>query len=298
MISKYKYYIFSFIKNFVLVLVLGSLSISFSQAQDSLPTYYFGIPPYQKGQSIDEIRNLYKPMLTWLGEQVGCKFNFAGANTYEEMISKVVSGRVQLAGMGGNQYVTAKERNPALKLLFTELKWNEDKTKLIDSYRGYILALRSRSDINTLEDLKGKRFSFVNRHSTSGFRFPNALMRKQGIIPEDYFGRVFFLGSHPRVTDAIVAGSIDAGATWDFNWERAIKKHGDVFKPVFTTPAIPNLTIVAHPSLPDDIVKKIEAVLPDIDPSLLEGLPTAGFIKRPDSFYDSVRTLKEYTDSD
>lgn len=282
---------------FIFFLMVAGLSVSVAQTNSSLPVYYFGVPPYQKGQTVDEIRSLYKPMLIWLGEQVGCKFNFAGANTYEEMIAKIVSGRVQLAGLGGNEYITAKERNPNLKLLFTELKWDENKTKLIDSYTGYILTLKSRVNINTLEDLKGKRFSFVNRHSTSGFQYPNALMRQKGIIPEKFFSRVFFLGSHPRVTDAIVSGSIDAGATWDYNWGRAIKKHGDVFKAIFTTPPIPNLTIVAHPSLPGNIVKKIEKVLPKIDASLLKGLPTAGFVKRPDSFYDSVRILKKYSES-
>lgn len=279
----------------ILILLFSiSMSSAHADADKNLPVYYFGIPPYQKGQSIDEIRYLYKPMLTWLGDQVGCKFNFAGANTYEGMITKLASGRVQLAGMGGNEYITAKQRNPNLKLLFTELKWNGDNTELIDSYTGYILALKTRTDLNTLEDLKGKRFSFVNRHSTSGFRFPNALMRQKDLIPDQFFSRVLFLGSHPRVTDAIAAGSIDAGATWDFNWGRAIKKHGDIFKAVFTTPPIPNLTIVAHPSLPDDIVKKIESVLPKIDVALLKGLPAKGFVKRPDSFYNSIRILKKY----
>jgi len=279
----------------VCILFIVNIAIAVASEKNVLPVYYFGIPPYQKGQSIDEIRALYKPMLTWLGKQVGCNFNFAGSNTYEGMISKLVSGRVQLAGMGGNEYITAKSRNPNLKLLFTELKWNDDRTKLIDSYTGYILVLKSRADLNKLDDLKGKRFSFVNQHSTSGFRFPNALMRKKGLVPNEFFSTVLFLGSHPRVTDAIAAGSIDAGATWDFNWGRAIKKHGDIFKAVFTTPPIPNLTIVAHPSLPDDIVRKIEKILPDIDVSLLKGLPTAGFVKRPDSFYDSIRTLNKYS---
>lgn len=281
---------------FVIVMLFALLT-SVSYAENSLPVYYFGIPPYQKGQTIDEIRTLYKPMLTWLGEQVGCKFNFAGSNTYEEMISKLATGQVQLAGMGVHEYVIAKERNPDIKLLFTELKWNDDKSKLLDSYKGYILTLKKRDDLNTLDDLKDKRFSFVSRYSTSGFQFPNALMRQKGIIPEQFFSRVFFLGSHPRVTDAIVSGSIDAGATWGYNWDRATKKHGDVFKSVFTTPPIPNLTIVAHPSLPENIVKKIELVLPTIDVSLLKGLPTAGFVKRPDSFYDSIRTLKKYGSS-
>ncbi len=256
-----------------------------------LPKYHFGIPPYQKGQTVDEIRQLYKPMLVWLGEQVGCQFDFVGANSYEEMIEMVASGRVQFAGLGPVPYVEAKRKNPRLRLLLTELKWNEGRTKLVDVYHAYIVALKSRQDLNGLADLRGKKFAYVDTHSTSGFQYPNALMRGQGIVPEAFFGKVYYLGSHPRVTDAIVAGSIDAGATWDFNLEQAKKKHGDLFKVIYAPPPVPNLAIVAHPSLPQDLQEKIRQVLPTIDPALLKGLPTDGFAVRPDSFYDPIRLI-------
>lgn len=95
------------------------------------------------------------------------------------------------------------------------------------------------------------------------------------------------------VTDTIVTDSVDAGATWDFNWSRAVEKHADVFKPLFQTPLIPNLTIMAHSSLPDRISSKIQQILPTIDPALLKGLPTPGFVIRPDNFYDGIRLLVE-----
>ena len=112
------------------------------------------------------------------------------------------------------------------------------------------------------------------------------------INPSTFFSKIYFLGTHPRVTDAIVAGSVDAGATWDFNLLRAVKKHGDVFKPIYKV-QIPNLTIVAHPSLPDRISSRIRKILPTINPSLIKDVPPAGFVVRPDSFYGEVRLLLE-----
>ena len=44
-------------------------------AGDRLPIYHFCVPPYQKGQTIDSIRSMFQPMLTWLGEQIGCRFD-------------------------------------------------------------------------------------------------------------------------------------------------------------------------------------------------------------------------------
>ncbi len=260
---------------------------------EKIPLYYFGTTPHQKGQSIDKIRKLYRPMLKWLGEQLSCRFHFIGADTYEEMIEMVVAGNVHFAVLGPAPFLEAKQRNPDIKLLLTELRWDKNKKNLIDSYNGYILVLKNREDLKSLLDLKDQKFAFVNHHSTCGYRYPYALMREKGIKPENFFSKFYFLGSHPRVTDAIVAGSVDAGATWYYNWSRAEKKHGDVFKPILKTPPVPNLAIAAHPSLPDDICLKIQKVLPMIDPSLLKGLPSAGFVIRPDSFYNKIKILFE-----
>ncbi|HFQ80374.1 MAG TPA: phosphate/phosphite/phosphonate ABC transporter substrate-binding protein [Desulfobacterales bacterium] len=278
---------------FLLGIVFCPLGKAAAQRDSPLPKYHFGIPPYQKGQSVDEIRGLYKPMLLWLGKQVGCRFDFIGAETYEKMIDMVASGRVQIAGLGPVPYVEAKNKNPELRLLLTELTWNQAKTKRVDVYHGYIIALKKRHDLNNLFALKGKKFAFVDKNSTSGYQYPNALMRREGIIPERFFSKVYFLGSHPRVTDAIAAGSVDAGATWDFNLARAIKKHGAVFKIIAKPSAIPNLAVVAHPSLPLAVQRKIQQVLPTIPAALLRGLPADGFVVRPDSFYDSVRRVVE-----
>lgn len=276
----------------IFTLLFMSMPVFSAAKNDSPPVYYFGIPPYQKGQSIDEIRSLYKPMLLWLGKKVGVEFKFIGAGSYEKMIELVASGKVQLAGLGPVPFIEAKQQNPRIRLLLTELKWNDSKTAKVDSYTGYILALKTQKEINSLADMKGKPFAFVNHHSTSGFKYPNALLREKGIIPKSYFSKVYFLGSHPRVTDAIVAGSIKAGATWDFNWNRAKEKHGDIFKVIFQTPPIPNLTLVSHPSLPSKIADKIQKILPTIDPELLKGLPMVGFAVRPESYYDDMKLLK------
>lgn len=260
-------------------------------AEQNLKTFHFGVPPYQKGQSVDEIREFYKPLLVWLGKEVGCLFDFVSADSYEDMIEMIATGKVHLASLGPTPYIKAKMKNPGLKLLLTHLQWNEDNSKLSPYYHGYIVALKTREDINGLSDLKGKKFAFVNLHSTSGYKYPNALMHDQGIIPESFFSKTYFLGSHPRVTDAIAARSIDAGATWDFNLQQAMKKHGDIFKIIYNPAPIPNDALIAHPTLPRGIREKIIKKLPSIDPVLLQGQPADGFAVLPESFYDPIRAI-------
>ena len=257
---------------------------------DPRPVLRFGIPPWQKSQSVDEIREQYRPVLEWLGTQIGYRFVVVGGRSYEDMIDLVARGNVQLAVLSPVPYIQAKRKNPELELLLTELKWNEAHSATVDSYTGYILARTDRTDLVTAADLKGKRLGFVNTESTSGWRYPNAMLLAAGIDARTATNALF-LGSHPRVTDAIVAGSVDAGATWDFNLAEAVRKHGDVFKVIMRSPPIPNICLVAHPSVSAELRERIRTILPTAGAELFKKAPMQGYVVRPDAYYDVVRTL-------
>jgi phosphonate transport system substrate-binding protein len=271
----------------LLLLVLSALS----WGADELPILRLGIPPWQKSQTVDEIREQYRPVLTWLGNQIGYRFVVVGGRSYEEMIGLIALGEVHLAELSPVPYVQAKRQNPDLELLVTELKWNEDHSAQIDSYEGYIVALRSRADVNAPGDLRGKKVAFVNLESSSGWRYPNAELTRLGIDIRKEAAQALFLGSHPRVTDAVAAGSVDAGATWDYNLKEATRQHGDIFKIVLKTPPIPNICMVAHPQLAPALRARIRDLLIHADPALFASAPMQGYVVRPDAFYDVVRTL-------
>ena len=254
------------------------------------PLYRFGVPPWQRGQSVDDIRRLYQPLLNYLGRVTDAKITIVTARSYEDMVHYFADGRVDFGTISPVPYVSAQRLNPGVKLLVTELSWDPTRTKRIDSYQGMIVTLRARDDINTVDDLRGKRMGFVSEESTSGFVFPSAYLQSIGIDYKNYFRSYAFLGSHPRATDALVAGSVDAAATWDFNLNQAIPKHGDVFKIIFQT-AIPNLLIATHPSLTGSFREAIKAALLNVGDEVLKGLPTAGYVERPESFYDVVRRI-------
>ncbi len=261
-----------------------------SFAAEELPPLRFGIPPWQKAQSLDELRQQYQPMLTWLGERIGRQFILVGGRSYEDMIDLVVRGEVDLAELSPVPYVQAKKKSPELQLVLTEVKWNEDHTALIDSYRGHILVRADRKDLVASADLRGKRLGFVNRESSSGWRYPRAMLAQQG-LDANRDATPLFLGSHPRVTDAVAAGSVDAGATWDFNLALATHKYGAIFRVLLTSPPIPNLCLVAEPKLPLALVQAIRQALPQAPQAVFAQLPMHGYVERPDSFYDVVRQL-------
>jgi phosphonate transport system substrate-binding protein len=255
--------------------------------------YKFGLTPWQKGQSEDDVRLLFKPMLEWLGKEVHATFVLVSAKDYQQASHFLASNTVQFANISPAPFVVAQKQTPGIRMLVTELSCNKATNTVADSYRAYILALKSRTDLNSVEDLQGKKFAFVSEESTSGFVVPNALLfTAHHRSYKAYFAKTFFPGSHPLVTDAIVAGSVDAGATWDFNWSQAIQKHQDVFKTLWTSPPIPNVGVAVHPAVPEAMQHKVQEALLRIHPHLLQGLSPLGYIAKPDSFYEVIRQLE------
>ncbi len=272
-------------------ILLAFISTSFPSVDAKTEICRFGIPPWQKGRSFGEMRQKYLPFLNWMTEQTGCRFVPIGAKSYEDLINKLASGQILVSEISPVPYVLAKQKNPGVNILVTALSPTPDKTGLQDAYLGYIVTLKTHDTINTLQDLKGRVFGFVKPESSSGFKYPNALMKEQGIDYNTFFAKTLFLGSHPNVTGALVEKSIDAGATWQYNLDSARKKYGDVFKVILKTPPIPNILIATHPDLPMDIREKLQNILPNIPVELMKDIPAQGFVVRPDSFYDVVRTV-------
>lgn len=256
-----------------------------------VPLYRFGVTPWQHGQSDDDIRALYKPLLEWLGQRVGAEFAIVGAAGYGEMIDLLAYESIDLASISPVPFVLAKLRNPNVTMLVTELSWDFGNSRRTPSYEGFIIARADRDDIAGLETLRGSRFGFVRKQSTSGYVYPVAHLISQQIDFKSFFSRVYFLGSQPRVTDAVASGSIDAGATWDYNLKQAIGKHGPIFKIVAKTGTIPNLGIAANSSVPVTMQLEIREALLEAEDELFRGLPAAGYVVKDDAYYDPVREV-------
>ena len=84
----------------------------------------------------------------------------------------------------------------------------EKKGKLV--FKGVIVA-RKDSPLESLEDLKGKRFAFGDENSTIGRYFAQAKLLEAGLNHDD-LQRSMFLGRHDKVFKAVEFGDFDAGA--------------------------------------------------------------------------------------
>ena len=76
--------------------------------------------------------------------------------------------------------------------------------------------------LTTLEDLKGKSFTFGSESSTSGHLMPRYFLTEAGIDPNtDFNGKPNFSGSHDTTYKLVESGAFKAGALNVSVWERS-----------------------------------------------------------------------------
>ncbi len=76
-------------------------------------------------------------------------------------------------------------------------------------YNGLIIT----KAFNSLNELRGSKFGFVDEKSASGYLYAKAFLEDERLFSR--LGEMKFLGSHDKVIEAVDSGDIDAGATYN-----------------------------------------------------------------------------------
>lgn len=263
-------------------------------------TVLFGITPWGEQRQLKEI---YRPLLGYLSERTGKKFQLLVMENYEQTISNIVEGNIDISVMAPVSYVRAKDLEPRLQYIATGV--SEYQGKAHTTYKGYLVAMKAKYDKWTFDDFirtPGKyNLGLVSKLSASGWAYPLAMMKKRGIDPFRTFKNVLIYDNHPAVIEALMDGKIDIGATWDQNVESSRRKYGDIFTVVYETQDIPGVgSWVASVKVERALIEKIRSALFEISAStelkqqLLKGTPDQGWLITDDHFYDPVRDVIRY----
>jgi phosphonate transport system substrate-binding protein len=174
---------------------------------------------------VDKATEMYKrftPFLESLQDDVSkrlgspCEISLSIFKTYDDAIEALVEGRVDFVHFGPASYVTAKERNPDVRLLAMEHD-NGQKT-----FKGVII-VQKKSTIQTIADLRGKRFAFGDKNSTIGRYLVQAELVSNGVTAGD-LAHYDYLDRHDRVASAVEHGDFDAGSVKTSTFTKANEK--------------------------------------------------------------------------
>lgn len=255
-----------------------------------------GFVPHKDGDKlIEEI----KPLEELLSKEMGIKVKGFTATNYVAVVEGFGSGQVDFGLIPPFASVLATEEFQAKPILVV-VKKNGATT-----YKSQLL-VRKDSGIKSLEDLKGKKIAFVEPSSTSGYLFPAALLKENGIDLEKDV-EYLYAGGHDKSLQLLLNGDVDVAATFADARTRYAEEFPDALdrtEVLAYTEPIPGVSITVSSKMDQDMVEKLKQALIKIAESeeggeLLSKLfDVHGFAETSEADYEIIKKTAELMELD
>ena len=196
--------------------------------------------PNESSNTHEVIREEVGKLIT---QATGRGVNNVTTTDYTIAIQSIASGSADIAmAMGAVGYIEAKNKNPEVDVLFV----NSDKNGSLDEAKYFSWICVSKADADqyasegsySLENISGKKMSFVSNSSTSGFKVPTSSiisyfeedeLTQDDLLPDgDFFSEVYFGQSHQGSAINLVSGNAEIAAFCDIELQAYIRiKEGE-----------------------------------------------------------------------
>lgn len=193
-----------------LALVAGASFGNFAQAQQVLRVS--AIPD----EAPTELQRKFKPLGAYLEEKTGMKVEFTPVTDYAASVEGLINNKLDMVWFGGFTFVQANARSKGQVIPIVQRE-EDEKFKSV--------FITTHKDINKLEDLKGKTFSFGSESSTSGHLMPRSFLLGAKVNPDTDMKRIAFSGAHDATVAAVAGGKVDAGALNISVWEKLVSQN-------------------------------------------------------------------------
>lgn len=255
---------------------------------------------YMNCNNEQETKHRFVPLTRYLSDKVGVEFVMVPVDTHD-FEKRFNQGEFAFTHTNSLLYIVLKERNN-LKLLASEKRGN------FGSRSGGAIIARKGSGIETLEQIKGKKFAFGPMLAPTGYLAEYDLMLRAGIDPEtDFASYTIPTGSfkHEKLIYGVMFGEYDVSAATLMDLEvmtREGKITADDFTILAQTPLIPYCTFGAAANADPALFEKVRKALLELKPSdtaevdgekvkVLKAAWIDGYEELTDKDYDAVRDM-------
>lgn len=226
-----------------------SMTTAYAQAGDII----MGLIPAENNE---EMIQKFEPMRAYLEKKLGEHVKVFTATDYTGVIEAMKKKRVDIAWFGPLSYYLAEQEAGAEAFAVGIREGSNSST-----YKSIIVA-PCDSGIKSIKDLKGKSVAFVDPASTSGGLMPTFMVKKEtGEMPQEFFGKFTYAGSHDAAELAVKNKTVDAAADNDITYEKMLSK-GLITKEsnciVQESDPLPGSPLVYRGDLPEEMKKKIQ----------------------------------------
>jgi phosphonate transport system substrate-binding protein len=190
-----------------LLVVIASLALAEGKAPaPAKKPLTFGMShPYGEAHAA-QAKALIEP---YLSKALGSPVTVKTFETYEALSEALATNQVDLAWITPLAFVQAAQKNRDVTAVSKAMRATDGGL----FYRAVFIA-KASSPLADLKAVKGTKVAWVGKSSASGYLFPRALLKEQGLDPDKTFSSETFSGDHPAVCKAVREGAVDVGATF------------------------------------------------------------------------------------
>jgi phosphonate transport system substrate-binding protein len=232
----------------------------------------------------------YEPLADYISSKTGLRIKLMILSRYGNIVDNFVSSGMDGAFFGSFTYALAHTRLGVQVLARPE---SPDGTS---TYHG-LMFVRKDSGIREAQDMKGRRFAFVDKATTAGYLLPLAYFKKNGIKDyRRYLGETYFTGTHEDAIYDVLNGRADIGAAKNTVYQRIAENDSRIMEELVVlerSPDVPENGLAVRSDLDDALKGKLKKVLLGMheDPrgrEVLENFGAARFIETTVSDYEAV----------
>ena len=255
---------------------------------------------YMICNSLEETRSRFGPLSAYLGEQLGREVRPVYLDTvdFEEAVGR---GEFDIIHTNSLLYIWFHEQY-GFRILSGERRGRHG------SFSAGAIVVHGESGIESLADLRGKRFIFGPQLAPTAFLSQYHLLLEGGVDPETdlgYYAIPWGSFKHEKVLYGVWFGKYDAGAAPLLDLEimgRERKVPLEDLRVIAEGPLIPYCVFSSSPDLPEETFVKVQSVLFGLGEDatavvdgealkVLKGAAVDGFEPLEESDFDQLRAM-------
>jgi phosphonate transport system substrate-binding protein len=216
----------------------------------------FGVGPLQPTPT--ETKKAYEPFFAYLAKQLNREFDLTATTDWAGISVALANEQVDLAWMGPWGYILANADSGVRAIATAKYDGKPIYHAIVVCGPGKVK--------NWPEGGKGKRVSFADVGSTSGWLIPTAWFKAKGIDPKQYFN--YSDGAtHAANEVSVASGQVDCATDFDRN-RNAMIEGGRIEKNatevVWQSDPLPNDAIAVPKDFDPALAKRIQTILVEI----------------------------------
>lgn len=258
-------------------------------------TMFIGGIPDQEAATLNR---RFGQVADYLAEELEVKVEYVPSVSYAALVTAFEKGDVHLAWFGALTGVQARAAAPGAMAIAQRPR---------DTGFHSVFVARSDLDIEGLEGLKGKTFTFGSESSTSGHLMPRYSLLQAGIdAEEDFQGAPGFSGSHDKTWKLVEGGTFQTGALSESIWESAVEENKvdtSKVRVIYTTPPYYNYNWSIRGDVDetfgDGFTGRVQAALLEMDSEqgeILGMFQTDSFIESGNQYYRDIEEVARSLD--